>query len=157
MMRSMIFLLAALGCSDQWSPGRPITPVLHASAPESWSDGWRDKVAEAADRWNSVLCFDVFVVGEDGAPFTLFARDAWPHYPQTIGFTPADEVHVRGPVPEDELGLLVDVLMHEMGHLMTLQHSVEPDSIMRTRTSGVLVPSEADIRGALEAVGCASR
>ena len=153
-MRYTLLLLLVIGCQTSWAPGDTVVPVLHESAPTVWQAGWEDRVREAVDRWNAVLCFDVFVIDDGGTPFVLHARDAWP-YGQTIGYMPNHTVHVRGPDPEQELGLIVDVLLHEMGHLIGLEHTAEPGSVMNTQAGGLLTFSQRDIERAREAVGCA--
>lgn len=152
MIRAIVILCALSAC--RWQPGDAVTPVLGDGAPSTWKAAWHERVAEAVANWNAALCGPAFTFDpHDGLPVVLHVYSDW-NFPSNLGYAPGDEAHIRGPRADGELGLLVDVIMHELGHVLNIGHSPDPTSIMRSPAS-VTMPNADDIRIANHILECA--
>ena len=155
-----IFILLSLlfiGCTDyQW--GNRVEVALSDKYPESLLPAWKDKVAQAATIWKEALgpnCPEVFPMDSGNEPslvVVLYPREDGT--PGQTGEAAVDGIiQIKGPNPDEELGFLVDIIVHEMGHFMNLHHDLHSNSVMNPLNSNFM-QNWHDIEVAQENLGC---
>jgi hypothetical protein len=163
------FVLTLAGCQQTgWDhvPGAVVRP--ESRSPAVSDAAWRQEVMDAIDEWADLLaplgCERPFLMSDDPVgdhPVRLIANDDWPR-PGIDGVTFADEPTQPAGMIELRTGPEVngerwrkDVLLHELGHALNLDHSdpINGESIMTPRftTGGI---TDDDITAAACAMGC---
>ncbi len=161
-MRRIILLctfgLLAVGCVSEYQYGNAIeVRMSSAFAPEVMGI-WRDKVEQAAEIWKTALgehCINPFPMSgaEPALVIMLYPKEEW-NLPGVLGHAPLpDLIEVEGPSEsEEQLGFMVDIVAHEMGHILRLTHNQDPTSIM---SPGRHLPlNKDDIQRARKTLGC---
>lgn len=155
-MLRLTLLSLLVGC--QYQIGNVVVPELSDAYSSEMREQWTKKVSTAAAVWYEAVgpgCIEPFPLDGEGSPLvvTMYSPDEW-DYSGALGYTPTqDTVEVKGPRPDQPLGLMLDVLVHEFGHVMRLQHDETPHSVMNSNNTNVL-PSEEDARRARQYLGC---
>lgn len=148
-----------MACVSEYQYGNAVdVRTSPAFAPEIAAI-WKDKVAQAAEIWKTALgenCIDPFPMDGTREPalvITLYPVEEW-DLPGVLGHAPLpDLIEVEGPhASEDHLGLMVDIVAHEMGHILRLQHNPDPTSVMSPGRH--LPPNKDDIQRARKTLGC---
>ncbi len=144
----LLTLSTLVGC-DTYAIGNPVVVTASSKYTDDELAAFHAKVEQASITWGDILvdCIDPFPMRGDGVPLEVhpYAPDEWPHAAWAIGFVPTGEwIDVKGPTPGDELGLLVDVVTHEMGHVIGLSHNGRATSVMSPKLP--LVPDAEDQR-----------
>jgi len=146
-IRALLIALLASGCT--YELGNRVEPIVADGYDASIAAEWRDLVAEAGAIWRDALgCADPFPSDGDGPtlPVTLYPPATWPGGPGRVGLAAADDVIVKGPVPGEPMGLMIDILLHELGHIMHLGHNLgDPTSVMYVPVRQVTWPNARDI------------
>jgi hypothetical protein len=143
-MKNLIVLLLLVGCGGrQYKVGNRVEVRVSAAYSAYDKTQFTAKVAEAAVNWHRALpsCKAPFPLQGDGTPTVvmLIPPAEWGYGAGSIGFTPTqDFVAVKGPVPGQPLGFIVDIVTHEFGHIVGLLHTNDETSIMGTRSVTVL-------------------
>lgn len=148
--------LFCVGCIQEYQIGNAVEARVSGSYSKEMAELWEEKVEIASGIWRDALgegCVDPFPMNGDGPvlPITLYTPEEW-EYSDALAFTPADYIDVKGPRKDGEMGFMVDLVVHEMGHVIGLWHNNDPTSIMGLK--GAYIPNENDIREAKMFLGC---
>ena len=116
---------------------------------------WNDAVAAAGDRWRvelaAVGCESRIELADDGHEVRGWTEAAWPFPTNWIGsttFGANESIDVVGDQPADRRE---QVLMHEIGHALGLQHIEGRPSLMNPRAGEL---TDEDVEMAAAALGC---
>jgi hypothetical protein len=134
-MRTLVLLLLLVGCAGRYAVGNRVEVRTSSAYDALAKTQFTAKVAEAAVNWHQALpsCKAPFPLQGSGEPVVvmLIPPAEWNYGPGSIGFTPTkDFVAVKGPVPGQPLGFIVDIVTHELGHVVGLMHTNDETSIM---------------------------
>ena len=158
-MKFLLVVLAAVFVVNcKYEVGNPVEVRVDGDYTDQ--DGmmnmFTEQVAEASVIWRDALgpnCVDPFPLEGDGEtlPITLRTPENW-KYGGAIGFTPADYIEIEGPEDGVVLNDMVNAIVHEMGHVLGLQHNSDRTSVMGPRVPKI--PNARDISTAKLNLGC---
>jgi hypothetical protein len=137
-MKTIVLALLLMGCAGRYTIGNRVEVRVSKAYDALARAQFTAKVAEAAVNWHQALpsCRAPFPLQGEGTPMVvlLVPPSEWGFGGNSIGFTPTkDTVYVKGPVPGQPLGFIVDIVTHEFGHAVGLLHTNDETSIMGPR------------------------